>query len=270
MAWRLAANATTMTVSTITWAGTDVAASSTTATIAASVLTTRPSFAVDHGVAAGHRGRGHRVGPRPHGDPHGRQGARARHGEVGVPSRPAGDAPRLFSRSFPSSPGGRCGLTVLTSERGIGSPRLVHVRTQSRGLIGTLNTEIQEISRHFGRPRWLPHSDHGTRPLRCLLSGIDAHGPVADRPRPVGDAGGSRPLGRGLSRGRTLSAIGMFLQAAALGKQVYDITDSEFALGMLGLVEFLPALLLLPLTGSAADRFDRRDGSARSASAPRC
>ena len=55
-----------------------------------------------------------------------------------------------------------------------------------------------------------------------------------------------------------LSAVGVFLQAAALGKQVYDITDSEFALGMLGLVEFLPALLLLPLTGSAADRFDRR------------
>src|SRR5688500_20316094 len=56
----------------------------------------------------------------------------------------------------------------------------------------------------------------------------------------------------------SLSAIGMFLQAAALGKQVFDITDSELALGMLGLVEFLPALVLLPLTGSAADRFDRR------------
>ena len=50
----------------------------------------------------------------------------------------------------------------------------------------------------------------------------------------------------------------MFLQAAALGKQLYDITDSELALGLLGLVEFLPALVLLPLTGSAADRFDRR------------
>ena len=54
------------------------------------------------------------------------------------------------------------------------------------------------------------------------------------------------------------SSIGMFLQAAALGKQLYDITDSELALGLLGLVEFLPALILLPLTGSAADRFDRR------------
>ena len=48
------------------------------------------------------------------------------------------------------------------------------------------------------------------------------------------------------------------MQAAALGKQLYDITDSELALGLLGLVEFLPALLLLPLTGSVADRFDRR------------
>ena len=39
---------------------------------------------------------------------------------------------------------------------------------------------------------------------------------------------------------------------------MYDITDSEFALGLLGLVEFMPALLLLPFTGSVADRFDRR------------
>ena len=58
--------------------------------------------------------------------------------------------------------------------------------------------------------------------------------------------------------GATLSTTGTTLQAAALGKHLYDITDSEFALGLLGLVEFLPALILLPLTGSAADRFDRR------------
>lgn len=54
------------------------------------------------------------------------------------------------------------------------------------------------------------------------------------------------------------STVAVTLQAAALGKQVYDITDSAFALGLLGLVEFLPALVLLPLTGSVADRFDRR------------
>lgn len=39
---------------------------------------------------------------------------------------------------------------------------------------------------------------------------------------------------------------------------VFDITNSTLALGLLGLFEFLPALVLLPLTGSAADRFNRR------------
>jgi len=58
--------------------------------------------------------------------------------------------------------------------------------------------------------------------------------------------------------GATTSSVGMFLQAAALGKHLYDITGSTFLLGLLGLVEFLPALILLPLTGSTADRYDRR------------
>jgi MFS family permease len=75
------------------------------------------------------------------------------------------------------------------------------------------------------------------------------------------------PSGRDLLRDRsvatfllaaTVMTVATTLQAAALGKQIYDITGSEFALGLLGLVEFLPALVLLPLTGSAADRFDRR------------
>lgn len=48
------------------------------------------------------------------------------------------------------------------------------------------------------------------------------------------------------------------MQEAALGQQIFNITNSTLALGFLGLVEFLPALVLLPLTGSAADRFDRR------------
>ena len=64
----------------------------------------------------------------------------------------------------------------------------------------------------------------------------------------------------------TASTVATTLQAAALGKQLYDITDSELALGLLGLVEFLPALVLLPLTGSAADRFDRRRVAAIAAS----
>lgn len=58
--------------------------------------------------------------------------------------------------------------------------------------------------------------------------------------------------------GTTMAGVAIFLQAAALGKQIYDITDSELLLGLLGLVEFGPGLLLLPVTGSVADRFDRR------------
>ena len=47
-------------------------------------------------------------------------------------------------------------------------------------------------------------------------------------------------------------------QTTVLGKQVYDLTRSEFALGLLGLAEFAPAALLVLVTGAVADRFDRR------------
>ena len=56
----------------------------------------------------------------------------------------------------------------------------------------------------------------------------------------------------------SISSLGSFLQATALAKQVYDVTGSALALGLLGLAEFLPAALLVPFTGSVADRFDRR------------
>lgn len=44
----------------------------------------------------------------------------------------------------------------------------------------------------------------------------------------------------------------------ALGKQVFDITGRELDLGWLGLAEFLPAALLVLVTGTVADRFQRR------------
>jgi MFS family permease len=44
----------------------------------------------------------------------------------------------------------------------------------------------------------------------------------------------------------------------ALGKLVYDITGDELDLGLLGLVEFAPAALLVLVTGAVADRFQRR------------
>jgi MFS family permease len=51
---------------------------------------------------------------------------------------------------------------------------------------------------------------------------------------------------------------GVALQAATLYWQVYDISGREADLGFLGLAEFLPAALLVLVTGSVSDRFDRR------------
>jgi predicted MFS family arabinose efflux permease len=54
------------------------------------------------------------------------------------------------------------------------------------------------------------------------------------------------------------SAAAAVAQAVALGKLVYDITGKPGSLGWLGLAEFLPTAALVLLTGSVADRFDRR------------
>ena len=48
------------------------------------------------------------------------------------------------------------------------------------------------------------------------------------------------------------------LQAATLGKHIYDITGRELDIGWLGLAEFLPIALLVFVTGSVADRYNRR------------
>ena len=54
------------------------------------------------------------------------------------------------------------------------------------------------------------------------------------------------------------SSTAMALLSVVLGKLVFDITGSELALGLLGLAEFAPALLLVFVTGPLADRIDRR------------
>jgi MFS family permease len=47
-------------------------------------------------------------------------------------------------------------------------------------------------------------------------------------------------------------------QVTALGKHLYDLTGRDLDLGLLGLAEFLPAVVLVAVTGTVADRFDRR------------
>ncbi len=57
---------------------------------------------------------------------------------------------------------------------------------------------------------------------------------------------------------RVASALAVQMQAVAVGWQVYALTHSTFALGMVGLAQFLPMALLTLPAGHAADRYDRR------------
>jgi MFS family permease len=48
------------------------------------------------------------------------------------------------------------------------------------------------------------------------------------------------------------------MQSVAVGWQVYEITKRPLDLGLVGLAQFLPGILLFLVSGHAADRFDRR------------
>jgi MFS family permease len=52
--------------------------------------------------------------------------------------------------------------------------------------------------------------------------------------------------------------VGVGIQVAALFKQVFDLTGEEIDLAWIGLAEFIPAALLVFVTGTVADRFPRK------------
>jgi MFS family permease len=58
--------------------------------------------------------------------------------------------------------------------------------------------------------------------------------------------------------GRLFSNFARQIVAVAVGWQVYDLTGSALHLGMVGLVQFVPALLFVLHGGSVADRHDRK------------
>jgi MFS family permease len=57
---------------------------------------------------------------------------------------------------------------------------------------------------------------------------------------------------------RSLSRFSSLIGIVAFGWQVYDLTNSAFALGMMGLVGFIPTALLVFVAGNAADRYERK------------
>ncbi|MBY4949670.1 MFS transporter [Cupriavidus respiraculi] len=77
-------------------------------------------------------------------------------------------------------------------------------------------------------------------------------------PAPESDAVFRDPAFRLFWCARLCTTIGYQIFTVAVGWQMYDLTRDPLMLGMVGLVQFLPSVALLLLSGHVADRFDRR------------
>ncbi|HEY5380320.1 MAG TPA: MFS transporter [Pseudolabrys sp.] len=58
--------------------------------------------------------------------------------------------------------------------------------------------------------------------------------------------------------GRLSATTGYQMLALLIGWKVYELTGSAFDLGLVGLIQFVPAVVLTLLIGHAADRYDRK------------
>lgn len=57
---------------------------------------------------------------------------------------------------------------------------------------------------------------------------------------------------------RVTSSLAIQMVAVAVGWQIYDLTKSTFYLGLVGLVQFVPVVLLTLVVGYVADNFNRK------------
>src|ERR1700733_13910598 len=58
--------------------------------------------------------------------------------------------------------------------------------------------------------------------------------------------------------GRFLIITALEMQSVAVGWQIYEITHRPLDLGLVGLAQFLPGILLFLVSGHTADRRNRR------------
>ena len=57
---------------------------------------------------------------------------------------------------------------------------------------------------------------------------------------------------------RVLVVLALQMQTVAIGWQLYSLTGSALDLGLVGLVQFVPTIVLTLVVGQVADRYDRR------------
>ena len=92
----------------------------------------------------------------------------------------------------------------------------------------------------------------------------DLHDPGSNRyhvaPMPAPDAYAAlrNPVVRRFAFGRFGAVLGLQMLSVAVGWHLYERTGSAWALGLVGAVELAPVFLLLPVTGTVADRYSRR------------
>ncbi|MEZ5294441.1 MAG: MFS transporter [Vicinamibacterales bacterium] len=66
------------------------------------------------------------------------------------------------------------------------------------------------------------------------------------------------PIVRRFAGGRFGAVLGLQMMSVSIGWHLYELTGSAWALGLLGATELAPVFLLMPITGTVADRFPRR------------
>jgi MFS family permease len=81
---------------------------------------------------------------------------------------------------------------------------------------------------------------------------------AAPTPKTVWWAAFEHPGFRLYQGARLLSVVGSQMQSVAIGWQIYAVTGRPLDLAWVGLAQFFPAVLLSPVTGHVADRFERR------------
>src|SRR5471032_2980588 len=57
---------------------------------------------------------------------------------------------------------------------------------------------------------------------------------------------------------RLSATMGYHMMALTIGWQIYALTNSAYDLGLVGLIQFIPSVVLTLAIGHAADRYDRR------------
>ena len=81
---------------------------------------------------------------------------------------------------------------------------------------------------------------------------------ASGNPTSAGTVAFSYPSYRLFQSARFFIVLATEMQSVAVGWQVYEITNNTLDLGLVGLAQFLPGILLFLVAGYTADRFDRR------------